>query len=98
MQWLQDNFGWMHWTLPTAVAALGLLATLVAMTVWEGRSPSAARKGFLPIPTTRGDRLFIVIVLFLGIHLIWLAVIGAKLLWLPLAIALLVCALTARRG
>ena len=80
------------------MAALGLLATLVAMTVWEGRSPSAARKGFLPIPTTRGDRLFIVIVLFLGIHLVWLAVMGDTLLWVPLTMALPACAITARRG
>jgi predicted small integral membrane protein len=29
------------------------------MTVWELRSPCAARRGFLPIATTRGDRLFI---------------------------------------
>jgi predicted small integral membrane protein len=29
------------------------------MTVWELRSPTVLRKGWLPIATTRGDRLFI---------------------------------------
>jgi predicted small integral membrane protein len=29
------------------------------MTVWEIKSPTTMRKGFLPIATTRGDRLFI---------------------------------------
>ncbi len=32
---------------------------LVGMTVWEIKSPTIERKGFLPIATTRGDRLFI---------------------------------------
>lgn len=29
------------------------------MTVWEIKSPTLMRKGFLPLATTRGDRLFI---------------------------------------
>ena len=32
---------------------------LIGMTVWEIKSPTVLRKGFLPIATTRGDRLFI---------------------------------------
>ena len=32
---------------------------LIGMTIWEVKSPSVMRKGFLPIATTRGDRLFI---------------------------------------
>ncbi len=50
---------WMAWTLPTALF-FGVIGTLlVGMTVWELRSPCIERKGFLPITTTRGDRLFI---------------------------------------
>lgn len=50
---------WMAWTLPTALF-FGTIATILAgMTVWELRSPCIERKGFLPISTTRGDRLFI---------------------------------------
>ncbi|MGH8355142.1 MAG: DUF2160 domain-containing protein [Pseudomonas sp.] len=50
---------WMAWTLPTA-AFFGAIALLLAtMTAWEMRSPCAESKGFLPIVTTRGDRLFI---------------------------------------
>jgi len=50
---------WMAWTLPTAAffVAIGLL--LAGMTAWEMRVPCAERRGFLPIATTRGDRLFI---------------------------------------
>ena len=50
---------WMNWTVPTA-AFFGVIALLlIGMTTWELRSPSIPRRGFLPIATTRGDRLFI---------------------------------------
>ncbi len=50
---------WMAWTTPTAAffAVIGL--TLTMMSIWELKRPGAARKGFLPLVTTRGDRLFI---------------------------------------
>jgi predicted small integral membrane protein len=52
-------FDWMVWTLPTAVffCCIGLM--LAGMTAWELVSPNVARRGFLPLTTTRGDRLFI---------------------------------------
>jgi predicted small integral membrane protein len=50
---------WMAWTVPTAVFFIVLAALLTAMTVWEVVSPTVARRGVLPLVTTRGDRLFI---------------------------------------
>ena len=44
---------------------------LVGMTVWEIRSPTVERKGFLPIATTRGDRLFIGLLSAAYINLAW---------------------------
>lgn len=52
-------FTWMAWTLPVAVFFVCIVLMLVGMTVWEIRSPTVLRKGWLPIATTRGDRLFI---------------------------------------
>ncbi len=52
-------FEWMAWTLPVAVFFCAIVVMLASMTVWELKSPTVMRKGFLPIPTTRGDRLFI---------------------------------------
>ena len=52
-------FSWMAWTLPVAVFFICIAAMLVAMTVWEIKSPTTVRRGFLPMETTRGDRLFI---------------------------------------
>ncbi|MGV8917154.1 MAG: DUF2160 domain-containing protein [Pseudomonas sp.] len=83
---------WMSWTLPTAIFFTSIGAILVAMTVWELRSASIARRGFLPISTTRGDRLFIGLLGSAYLHLlvigatdwnIWVAS-GLSLVWLLL--------------
>lgn len=52
-------FNWMAWTLPVAVFFVCIVLMLAGMTIWELRSPTTLRRGFLPIATTRGDRLFI---------------------------------------
>ncbi|EWH02749.1 hypothetical protein DU490_04775 [Halomonas sp. DQ26W] len=81
---------WMVWTVPTAIFFSTIGAMLAGMTVWEVVSPSIERKGFLPISTTRGDRLFIGLLSAAYIHLavvgftdisIWFA-LAASILWL----------------
>lgn len=52
-------FSWMVWTAPVAVFFSCIVLMLVGMTIWELKSPTVERKGFLPLRTTRGDRLFI---------------------------------------
>jgi predicted small integral membrane protein len=52
-------FSWMAWTTPVAVFFTCIALMLVGMTVWEIKQPTTLRKGFLPMATTRGDRLFI---------------------------------------
>ena len=52
-------FEWMAWTLPVAVFFTCIVLMLAGMTLWELKSPTVMRKGWLPIATTRGDRLFI---------------------------------------
>lgn len=77
---------WMVWTVPTAVFFSSIAAMLAGMTVWEILSPTIERKGFLPIATTRGDRLFIGLLSAAFIHL---GVIGFTSLsiWIALAIS-----------
>ena len=62
---------WMAWTPPVAIffVCIGLL--LVGMTVWELRSPTVARRGLLPLVTTRGDRLFIGLLAAAYVNLAW---------------------------
>jgi len=50
---------WMAWTLPTAIFFIVIAVMLAGMTVWQVVSPTVPRRGFLPMTTTRGDRLFI---------------------------------------
>lgn len=64
-------FGWMAWTPPVAVFFVAVLLMLAGMTIWQIRSPSIERKGFLPIPTTRGDRLFIGLLTAAYVNLAW---------------------------
>jgi predicted small integral membrane protein len=48
-------------------------------------NPEAERIGVLRIPTTRGDRLFISLVLSAVIHLLWIAFVGTDpLVTLPI--------------
>lgn len=65
------SLAWMAWTQPVAIffACVGLL--LVGMTVWELRSPTVPRRGFLPLVTTRGDRLFIGLLAAAYVNLAW---------------------------
>jgi predicted small integral membrane protein len=71
-----ENIAWMAWTLPTAIFFV-LLATTLGVMTWLGVAyPEAERVGVLRIPTTRGDRLFISLVLAAVIHLVWIGVVG----------------------
>ncbi|WP_119460955.1 DUF2160 domain-containing protein [Rhodospirillaceae bacterium SYSU D60014] len=63
---------WMAWTLPTAVFFVVIALILATMTLWELASPSVPRRGFLPMATTRGDRLFIGLLGSAFINLAWL--------------------------
>ena len=82
-----DLISWMAWTWPTAGFFAFILACLVAMTVWEVRSPGGApRHGILGLDTTRGDRLFISLLGSAFIVLAWLGIVGTPL-WAPVGIA-----------
>jgi len=63
---------WMSWTLPTAIFFISIALMLAGMTVWQVIQPTKERKGFLPIATTRGDRLFIGLLTSAFIHLAFL--------------------------
>ncbi|MDP4301783.1 DUF2160 domain-containing protein [Leptothrix discophora] len=77
-------FDWMAWTLPVAVFFICIALMLVGMTVWEIRSPTTLRKGFLPIATTRGDRLFIGLLSAAYINLAFIGMAGRIAGWLSL--------------
>jgi len=68
----------MAWTWQTAAFFIVIALLLIAMGVWEWRSPGGnPRKGVLGLETTRGDRLFISLLAAGYVHLLWLAIFGA---------------------
>jgi predicted small integral membrane protein len=71
-----ESIAWMAWTIPTAIF-FGLLATTLAVMTWLAATyPEAERVGILRIPTTRGDRLFISLIMTAVIHLLWIGLVG----------------------
>lgn len=89
--------GWMVWTVPTAIFFAVIAAILAAMTVWQIVAPSPERRGFLPIPTTPGDRLFVGLLVSAYLHLAWIGFTHATL-WIAFAISLVWMAVVMRWG
>ena len=81
------GLAWMEWTLPTAIFFVVIAAMLVSMTIWQAVAPSPERRGFLPIATTPGDRLFIGLLVSAYINLAWVGLTNASL-WFALAISI----------
>ena len=78
-------FEWMAWTTPVAVFFIGIVLMLIAMTLWELKSPTSLRRGFLPLQTTRGDRLFIGLLSAAYLNLAFVGISGKLAEWLGLA-------------
>ena len=77
-------FAWMAWTTPVAVFFVCIALMLAGMTVWERKSPTIERRGWLPIATTRGDRLFIGLLAAAYVNLIWVGLGGVLVQWFGL--------------
>ena len=74
-------FDWMAWTTPVAVFFTCIALMLIGMTVWEIKSPTVLRKGFFPIETTRGDRLFIGLLSAAYVNLAFIGISGRLTEW-----------------
>ena len=77
-------FEWMAWTTPVAVFFTCIVLMLGCMTVWEIKSPTIERKGWLPITTTRGDRLFIGLLSAAYVNLAFVATSEKMIAWFGL--------------
>jgi len=91
------NLGWMVWTVPTAIFFVVIALVLVGMTVWQILAPSPERRGFLPIPTTPGDRLFVGLTVSAYMHLAWIGLVGSSL-WIASIASLIWLAVVMVRG
>jgi predicted small integral membrane protein len=98
----------MAWTLPVAVFFCSIVLMLIGMTVWEIKSPTVLRKGFLPIATTRGDRLFIGLLSAAYVNLAFVAVSEKMIawfglesepsIWISFVVSMLLLGLVMRKG
>ena len=101
-------FEWMAWTLPVAVFFGCIVLMLAGMTVWELKSPTTLRRGFLPMATTRGDRLFIGLLSAAYVNLAfvafsekmvgWFGLAEEPSIWISFVISMALLALIMRKG
>ena len=101
-------FEWMAWTTPVAVFFISIALMLFGMTVWEIKAPTTLRKGFLPMETTRGDRLFIGLLAAAYVNLAfvgssgklteWMSLELEPSIWISFALSMGVLALIMRKG
>jgi predicted small integral membrane protein len=99
---------WMVWTTPVAVFFTCIVLMLVVMSIWEIKRPTVPRRGFLPLATTRGDRLFIGLLVaayinlaFVGISkklMEWLSLSSEPSVWISFVLSMAVLAWIMRRG
>lgn len=99
---------WMYWTTPVAVFFSCIVLMLIGMTVWEIKSPTIERKGWLPMRTTRGDRLFIGLLLAayinlafvgLGEHFMeWFSLEEEPSIWVSFVLSMFSLAIVMRKG
>jgi predicted small integral membrane protein len=101
-------FEWMAWTPPVAIFFTSIVLMLIGMTVWELKSPTTMRKGWLPMETTRGDRLFIgllgaayVNLAFVAVSekaMTWFSLENEPSIWISFVISMALLALIMRKG
>ena len=101
-------FEWMAWTTPVAVFFCCIALMLAGMTMWEIRSPTIERRGWLPIETTRGDRLFIgllgaayVNLAFVAVSekmITWFGLESEPSIWISFVVSMLLLGLVIRKG
>ena len=101
-------FDWMAWTQPVAIFFTCIVLMLIAMTMWELKSPTTSRKGWLPMETTRGDRLFIGLLLAAYVNLAfvavsekmvdWFSLADEPSVWISFVISMLLLAFVMRKG
>ena len=101
-------FEWMAWTLPVAVFFCSIVLMLIGMTIWELKSPTTSRRGWLPLETTRGDRLFIGLLAAAWVNLAfvalsekmvtWFGLVEEPSIWISFVISMALLVLIMRKG
>ncbi|MEY4563577.1 MAG: hypothetical protein RLZZ618_2854 [Pseudomonadota bacterium] len=101
-------FQWMAWTVPVTVFFVCIALMLIGMTVWEIKSPTTSRRGWLPMDTTRGDRLFVGLLSAAYVNLAfvafsekmvsWFGLESEPSIWISFVASMLLLVLVMRKG
>jgi predicted small integral membrane protein len=85
-----------------------IVLMLIGMTVWELKSPTTSRRGWLPLETTRGDRLFIGLLAAAYVNLAfvalsekmvtWFGLVDEPSIWISFTLSMALLALIMRKG
>jgi predicted small integral membrane protein len=92
------DLSWMQWTAPTAAFFIGLFSLLIVMTYWDRVSPTEHHQGFLPIPFSRGERLFLSFMTFFGVMGLWMAFLPEVSLYYGMGVAAVAIVVVAKFG
>jgi predicted small integral membrane protein len=77
---MELGLSWMAWTWQTAAFFIAILCCLILLTILEIKRPGGnSRDGILGLTTTRGDRLFISLLVAAFIHIGWIFFLGTPL-------------------
>jgi predicted small integral membrane protein len=91
-------FDWMHWTWQSGLAFILLAGLLIGLAILDQFRPGYSRKGFLPMATTRGDRVFLSIVTLVALLLLQLKFLPEASSWWVLACGAVTSAAIMQRG
>jgi predicted small integral membrane protein len=88
---------WMRWTIPSIIFISSILTMIATLTVWDMKDPGWARVGtVLPIETTRGDRVFMSLLITGVVFCLWLLFIGKTATWAVLVIGAIMATIVIR--
>lgn len=91
-------FAWMHWTWQSGIAFILLAGLLIGLAVLDHFRPGYSRKGFLPMATTRGDRVFLSIVTLVALLLLHLKFLPDLSSWWVLGCSAITSTVIMRRA
>lgn len=99
MQFLSKLFSWMNWTVPSGIFIGGIFLSIALIAIYEEfNEVYETAEGFLPIPTTPGDKFFISILYLIAVFLLWLAFFEDNFLGVMIAIEIIGVAMIVWKG
>lgn len=87
--WLNDAMPWMYWKGEVVIFLICFFLFLTTLAIYSVKKPSNPRSGFLRIPTTLGDRIFISVVILIA-TLLTIQALDLPLYLLTVAILIMV--------